>query len=231
MRPNRNQQAIRATIISLWHVMFPVVRPFQNYAIPPRPDNGLLITDLKFCQTYGSLMIGDAAGRMDIGDKRGLPQSYDAYSIADDIVANDQLNAYGVFVPDGDEPTVKELQVAQAILLRKARTLIQEGDIKFGRVETRKDISDLNRWAVVQLSEKREWVYQRPDGDLIKEVLPNCEACGVEQKILDPAICWNCKTVLNSEKAQRLGLEPERELVGSTPVRGPGGKFQPKPKE
>jgi hypothetical protein len=37
--------------------------------------------------------------------------------------------------------------------------------------------------------------------------------------------------VLNSEKAQRLGLESDRELVGSTPVRGPGGKFQPKPKE
>ena len=233
MRPNRNQQAIRATLVSLWHVAFPITRNYQNYSVPPRPDNGLLITDPKFSETYGRLVVGDASGSMDIGDKRGLPQSFDAYSIADDIVASDELNKYGVFVSDGDEPSRDELRVAQAILLRRARTLVQEGDIKYSKPQTRAEISDLNRWAVVQLEEKREWVYQRSDEELVKTVLPSCPNCGSEAKILDPASCWNCAFIMDAKRARQLGLLPgDEELVGAGPVRGAGGKFQPsKPKE
>jgi predicted Zn-ribbon and HTH transcriptional regulator len=223
---------MKATIVSLWHTPFPVVRPYQNYPIPPRPDNGLLITDPKFSETYGSLVVGEASQKMDIGDNRKLPQTIDAYAIADDIVASDQLTGYGVFVADADAPTKEELRIAQAILLRKARTLIGEGDIKFSRVETRKDISDLNRWAVVQLEEKRDWVYQRPDDTLVKVHPPVCPNCGSEAKILDPASCWNCAFIMDVKRARQLGLLPgDEELVGAGPVRGAGGKFQPKPKE
>lgn len=235
MRPTLHQAKIAATIVSLWHVNFPVCRAYQNYSIPARPDNGLLITNPEFSRTFGSLRIQDAHGTMDIGERRNLPQSFDAYSVADDIVANDGLQTYGVFVPDGDEPAKEELQIAQAILLRKARQLIQEGDIKYSKLETRREISDLNRWAVVQLEEKRDWVYVHTAE--VKVALPPCLACGSEAKIPDPAVCWNCSYVMNARKARDLGILPalEGELVGvgagAAPVRGPGGKFTPAPKE
>jgi len=172
MRPNRNAAAIRALVVSLWHVPFHVTRPYQNYTVPARPDNGLLVTDPKFFETFGSLLISQAGQNMDIGERRSLPQVFDAYAIADDIVMTEELFKYGVFVPDGDEPLKRDLQAAQGLLIKKAKQLVGEGDIKYSKPQTRAEISDLNRWAVIQLQEKREWVYAHDEQ--VKLALPNC---------------------------------------------------------
>lgn len=224
-RPNRSQPRPRALVVSLWHQPFPVTRPYQNYTVPARPDNGLLITDREFCKTYGELLIADAQQNMDIGDKRGVPQSFDAYAIADDIVASEELFKFGVFVPDEDQPTLKALQAAQGLLIKRAKLLVQEGDIKYSKPQTRAEISDLNRWAVVQMQEEREWVYQGIDQ--VKEVLPHCPNCGMEQKILDPASCWNCSLILDVEKARKLGLPIPNSVEVALAGAGKPGSKQP----
>lgn len=205
MRPSRNAAKIRAIIVSLWHIPFYVSRPYREYTVPARENNGLLITDSKFCQTWGELVIEEAKQAMDIGEKRRIPQpDVDAYAIADDIVQAEELYKFGVFVPDEDKPKVIDLQKAQGLLIRKARQLVAEGDIKYSKPHTRAEISDLNRWAVEQLEEKREWVYYH-EGEP-KEILPLCASCGSEARVPDPAICWNCKFEMNPKKCRELGI-------------------------
>src|SRR5512144_1322342 len=152
MRPSRTAQKVKAIIVSLWHIPFYVSRPYREYTIPAREPNGLLVTDPHFCDTWGELVIEEAKQAMDIGEKRRIPQpDVDPYSIADDIVQSEELFKYGVFVPDEDKPTVRALHAAQGLLIRKARQLVAEGDIKYSKPQTRAEISDLNRWAVEQL--------------------------------------------------------------------------------
>jgi hypothetical protein len=76
--------------------------------------------------------------------------------------------------------------------------------VKWGKPTTRNEITDLHRIAVKQLGEKREWVYQQT---AIREVMPVCKACGESQKILDAAICWNCKNIISKKRAKELGIE------------------------
>ena len=217
MRPKRNAPKPRALIVSLWHQSFPVPRSYQSYSIPAREDNGLLITDPNFCKTYGELLIDEAFGKMDIGDRRDLPQLFDAYAIADDIVMSDELYKFGVFVPDEDEPSMKSLQAAQGLLIKRAKLLVQEGDTKYSKPQTRAEVSDLNRWAVIQMQEQREWVYQNEVS--IKVPLSRCPACGKLQEIPDPAKCWNCGMFLNLKKAVELGLTiPEHLLATVKPA-------------
>lgn len=224
MRPSKTAPKVKATIVSLWHIGFHCSRPYREYMVPPRPDNGLLITDPHFCETFGELVIEAASQKMDIGEKRGIPQpDVDAYAIADDLVEADQLRGYGVFVPDGDEPTKKDLQAAQGLLLKKARILVQEGDTKYSKPQTRAEISDLNRWAVAQLEEKREWVYIHEE--TVKEILPRCRSCGTEALIPDPAVCFRCGFEMNPKKARELAIPPRAGLAGAAmeEIVGPKG--------
>ncbi|MCI0725044.1 MAG: hypothetical protein L0338_39680 [Acidobacteria bacterium] len=214
----------RAVIVSLWDYTFHVERTYGSYTIPARSDNGTTVLDPEFTKSWGELAVGDAKEGMDIGDKRRITMRELAHDIAFDIVKNEDMEKFGVFVCRGAKPTFDELELARARIIAHFRFLIQDGDVKWAKPETRRDITDTHRKAVVQLAEKREWVYtfRQP------LELANCPACGMEQKVEDPVICWNCKFPINREKALELGIIEEAQPAI---VRGAKGQFQSVKKE
>jgi hypothetical protein len=227
---SRTRPEITALLVSLWHAPFQLSRSFQIFHLAPRPSNGCRIVDKEFTQSFSTLTIRDCPDRMDIGDKRGIPSMINAEDIAADLIDNDNLGKFGIFVAAGPTPTPEELELARAILIKKAKDLVADGDMKWARLETRKEITDLNRWAVLQLGETREWAYEYQEPAPIVAV-PNCPACGIEQKIASPAICWNCRYPIDLKKAQQLGLLPDEEPEDEQPEivgRGSGGRFTKK---
>ncbi len=194
----------KAVVVSLWDYPFHVERSYGSYNIPARPDNGTTILDQEFTQSYSTLTVQDAKEGMDIGEKRRIQMKESAEDIAYDIVKNDDIEKFGCFVAAGMAPTEKELQLARGRILAFFRYLIQDGDVKWGKPQTRNEITDLHRKAVKELGEAREWVYKEK---AVTVPLDRCPACGKEQEIEDPAICWNCRTVLNKAKAKKLGIE------------------------
>jgi hypothetical protein len=201
---------VKAVIVSLWDYPFHVERSFGSYNLPARPDNGKTILDQEFTESYSTLEVQDAKEGMDIGEKRRIQMKEGAQDIAQDIVKNDDIEKFGCFVAAGMVPTDKELQLARARILAFFRFLIQDGDVKWGKPTTRNEITDLHRKAVKELGESREWVYKQKE---VTVPLDRCPACGKEQEIEDPAICWNCRTILSKKKAAQLGII-QGELVG-----------------
>jgi len=194
----------KATVISLWGTSFHFERTHGSYNIPARPENGFSILQPEFIKSYATMVCIDTKEGMDIGEKRRIQMKEIARDIAEDIVANEDVAKFGLFVARGDEPTEKELQLSRGRILAYFRYLIQDGDVKWGKPQTRNEITDLHRTAVKQLGESREWVYQQRE---VEAALDRCPACGKKQEIEDPAICWNCKTVLSPAKAKKLGLK------------------------
>jgi len=216
-----------AVIGSLYDFPFHIERPYGVYIIPARPKDDLVTIDPDYWKTYGTLLVQDAVEGMDIGEKRRIQMREYGPAIALDLVKSEDLVKFGVFVADGKVPTPEELQLAWARLIAHYRYLIQDGDNKYSKPETRREISDLHRRAVTHLREKREWVYS------FRDVTPTpiCPFCGETQRIHDAAICWNCKQIINVDRATELGMIPPVPVtVGAEPnvVRGPGGKFQRK---
>jgi len=196
----------KATIVSLWGTSFHFERTHGSYNMPARPDNGCSILDADFIKSYATLVVSDTKEGMDIGEKRRIQMKEVAIDIAEDIVANEDVAKFGMFVAKGELPTEKELQLSRGRILAFFKYLIQDGDVKWGKPATRNEITDLHRTAVKQLGESREWVYREKPVEID---MGRCPACGKKQEIDDPAICWNCKTVLNKSKAKKLGIESE----------------------
>lgn len=195
-----------AVVVSLWSTPFHFERTHGSYNLPAREDNGCTILDADFIKSYATMTVYDTREGMDIGEKRRIQMREIALEIAEDIVANEDIAKFGCFVAAGDKPTEKELQLSRARILAFFKYLIQDGDVKWGKPQTRNEITDLHRIAVKQLGESREWVYQQK---LVEVELGRCPACGKKQEIADPAICWNCKVVLNKSKAKKLGVDSE----------------------
>lgn len=148
-----------------------------------------------------------------------IPVSIPAQVVADDFLRTERVcfdpgNEYeheGIFqCSQGDVPSDGELTAARAARRAFLVRAVQHGDGIFGRVGTRgiEQIPDFCKRAVLELKEKRDWVYQEGAAKV------QCEGCGERVLMLDdntpPAICGKCGAVLDREKALRLGLiQPE----------------------
>ena len=159
-----------------------------------------------------------------------IPVSIPAQVVADDFLRTERVcfepgnegEHEGIFQCAGDTPGEGELIAARAARRAFLVKAVQHGDGIFGRLGARgiEQVPDFCKRAVVELKEKRDWVYQEGAEKV------QCEGCGERVLMLDdgskPAICGKCGAVLDREKALRLGLvqaepvksEPETVEVG-----------------
>lgn len=192
-------------IISLWDSPFVVPRKHRHYQIPARPDNGKSILEPGFEESYGVCKVFDIEENLEFGEKQKVPWRETAEKVAPDIVTSEDMTKFGIFVAyDEGGPTAAELGRAKANLLRHLKWLVNDGDKKYSRPETRADVNDLHRKAVIMLGEQREWVYQLVEN--LVDQSSKCPACGSDFRIPDPAVCAVCGAVLNQERAAKYGL-------------------------
>lgn len=214
-------------IVSLWDSPFVVPRKHRHYHIPARPDNGKTILDDGFEESFSVCKVFDIEENLEFGEKQKVPWRETAEKVAPDIVNSEDLSKFGIFVAhDEGGPTKAELGRAKMTLLKHLKWLVGDGDKKYSRPETRADLNDLHRKAVIMLGESREWVYQLVE-KLVQQAT-RCPACGSEFRIAEPAVCAVCGAIIDAEKAAKFGLTT---MVGqSTPQPSPrvAGKFSKK---
>jgi zinc-ribbon domain len=137
---------------------------------------------------------GDA---LDLGDSRRFPFTITACQIAEDLLQD--LHDHGIFICDGARPTTEELATASARRDGFYQRLITEGDTRWARGHSFREISDLYRRAAIGLGVEHEWAY-------VPMRMHECPACGEKVKI-GAAVCKHCGAILDEDKAAKHGLD------------------------
>lgn len=142
-----------------------------------------------------------------------------AEDIVKDVMYNEQLESKGVFaLPDGRTiPTQAELAQARDKRAAQLTAWMDEGQRIYSKMGMPgiQHIPDYCKAAVVELGEEDsvEWVFARSTGKT------ECNVCGFMMKNLSngkpPAICRECKSILDPERYEKHN--PEAEVK-----RGPG---------
>lgn len=129
----------------------------------------------------------------------------------DPIPDEKQLALGNVVFDPKDIATYKEKvkkQYANEIVLQKryqenwARKLVKKADDDWNKWRSHRAISDIHLWAAGFLGLNRE--YTNLEYGKVSETI-QCPACAVNIQV-GVAICFNCKAILDKEKAKQFGL-------------------------
>jgi hypothetical protein len=137
--------------------------------------------------------------------------------IVADIIGAEQLDSKGVFaLPEGRTvPTDKELATARRKRREQLVAWATDGDRLYSQFGTRgiQHIPDVSKRAVLELKQKRDWVFS-PD-----VVTKECEVCGDTLKPLAngkyPILCKGCGAVIDEDAyAQKkfATAEPKKKM-------------------
>jgi hypothetical protein len=184
-----------AVIANITDQKYTAHRTYGTFLIPGRAAE----------QECGVLRIAPRTAVMDYGDKRILPLAIPARDIAEDLCREINSDAgeqsfLGVFVAEGEAPTLEELRQAQLRLDEFYRSQVAAADREWERSHSFLFINDLQRRAAAHLGLEKEWYYQ------VRET-SECPGCGDRVKP-NVAVCRSCGAVLDREKALALGLIP-----------------------
>lgn len=129
-----------------------------------------------------------------------------------DPVPDEKQLALGNIVYDEKEieaykNKIKKQYATEIALERKyqenwARKLVKRADDDWNKWHSHRAISDIHVWAASFLGLNRE--YTNLESGMVAETMP-CPACGTNVKV-GVAICFNCKAILDREKAKGFGL-------------------------
>ncbi len=191
--------ASRAYIVNITDTDYCLSRTYGNYQIPGRKaDEDFTVTE-----------IGPRKGTMDMGDRKVFDFPITPGDVAADLCREINTDAgfdsfLGVFVCKANVPTEAELNKANKRLEKFYTWCIAQGDSEWQRSGSVIMIPDLFKRAVTYLKLDREWCSQ---------IQPNleCPGCGTH---LRPkvAICAACGCVIDRDRAEKLGLIPQRSV-------------------
>lgn len=176
-----------AYIINVGDETWMVQRPYRNapYEIKARG-----------AERYTALEITGERDRIDMGDGKYAPLDIMADEIANDLIHEQNLAPFGLFVSYSENPTEQELKKAELRRNEHYMKLVGEADADWMRFHNITMIQDVAKRAARRMGYERDWLYDIPDQD-------DCPACGEKIKP-GVAICKSCHCVIDAAKFAKM---------------------------